>query len=125
MGYRKGPDIWQAASKMERLKNNPEAATVPDESTITMTQRLNLATMNQSLPFIDLHGKTTEDVEFEIDTLLAENPGTCVRIIYGNGSGRMSTAVLKYLHRLLKSRAQTIGGFQEDPRRASCVVYVN
>lgn len=80
--------------------------------------------MNKSLPSVDFHGKRKDDVRFEIDELLADNPGEMVRIIYGNGSGVMSGEVMSYLHQLSRGKAQRIDGYREDPGRASCVVKV-
>lgn len=123
MGYRRPADAWTAPSKEERLQEKA-ARKEAEQAELPLAERLNIATLDQSLPKVDFHGKRREDVRFEIDELLRDNPGRMVRIIYGNGSGAISGEVLGYLHQLSRGKGQKIEGFREDPRRASCVVKV-
>lgn len=124
MGKRRAPDAWIAPPKNERLGAVSAMTSAKPEIAMTPDQRLNLATMDRFLPFVDLHGMTRDDVRFEIDRLISQNPGEIVRVIYGNGKGIISAEVISYINQLARSKAKTIEGFREDPGRASCVIKV-
>lgn len=123
MGKRRAPDAWIAPPKNERLAVSALTTAKP-EVAMTLDQRLNLATMDRFLPFVDLHGMTRDDVRFEIDQLISQNSGEIVRIIYGHGKGIISAEVMSYINQLKNSKSKIIEGFREDPRLASCVIKV-
>ena len=78
--------------------------------------------MHRLLPSADFHGKTRRDVQYEIDLLFNQNPGQCVRIIYGHGTGVMESAVMTYLRQLQTSRNNPILAIRADVRTHSVVV---
>jgi DNA mismatch repair protein MutS2 len=71
-------------------------------------------------PAIDLHGKSTEDAialveSFINDALIAGHAE--VRIVHGRGSGRVKTAVHRYLRQLA-----TTASFRLDPRNPGVTI---
>lgn len=116
------PDAWIAPPKEERLAAKRERHQPVEE--LTLDQKLNSATMDHSLPNIDFHGMTREDVAFGIDQLLLENPGRIVRVIYGHGTGAIAGEVMNYLRDISKGKGAKIEGWKPDPVLASCVVKV-
>lgn len=116
------PDAWVAPSKDDRLKAKKEASNPVVE--LTLDQKLDRATMDELLPKVDLHGMHREDVAFEIEKLLSQNPGGIVRVIYGHGTGAIAGEVTNYLRDILKGKGAKIEGWKPDPVLASCVVKV-
>lgn len=119
----KQPDDWVAPSYEDR--NTSKSDSRREESQpLTIEQELELARMHRHLPCADFHGKIRDDVEFEIDMLLNQNPGECVRIIYGRGTGIMEGAVMTYVRRLSGGKNPRILGFKPDIATHSIVVRV-
>ncbi|PIW37070.1 MAG: hypothetical protein COW24_02085 [Candidatus Kerfeldbacteria bacterium CG15_BIG_FIL_POST_REV_8_21_14_020_45_12] len=114
---------WQAPPKAERLqkKHNEERLALKDEPIET---QLAVASLDRNLPMVDLHGLTTEDVVFEVDQIISQNPGECVRIIYGAGTGALARAVMQYLHRISHGKGQRVLGFRQDAHTHSVVLKV-
>ena len=54
---------------------------------------------------IDLHGQTVAEALQQLDYLLNRNPGQVVLVIHGHGSGRLRSAIRKYLceHELVQA----------------------
>lgn len=86
-----------------------------------MNPALYSATINPSLPTIDLHGErfvtdATERLEREAFLFAQQGNSTC-RIIYGIGEGKMRQAVLEVI-----SKNPMFGDYAEEESGGSLVV---
>lgn len=116
-------DIGRALTYEERQAEKAKQPTAELSQPLTTQRELEIATFNKQLPSIDFHGLTREDVKFEVDRFLEDNPDSIVRIIYGRGKGVMENAVIQYLEQLQKKKNSPILGFRTE-MRASVVVRV-
>lgn len=89
-----------------------------------LEQELLFATMNSYLENVDLHGLDRESAIYEVDKIIRENPDSCVRIIYGRGTGVLEREVLQHLQRLKTQKKSPILGMQRDTNTHSVVVRV-
>lgn len=91
---------------------------------MNIAEELEQATQDRFIPSLDLHGQTRHDVEWQIDMLLTEHPGECVRIIHGRGEGIIASAVMTYLRQLERQKHSPIIGIKRDTFTHSLVVRV-
>lgn len=83
---------------------------------------LAIASMDPHLPLLDLHGLIRDAVPYEVGMLIARNPKSCVRIIYGHGKGVLKDAVTAFL--ATEKAKGTIADFAHEMSGASCVARV-
>ncbi|EKD79688.1 MAG: hypothetical protein ACD_41C00001G0003 [uncultured bacterium] len=114
---------WVAPTFQERQVDKAKRLAL-ETGALSLDQELALAAFDRSLPQVDFHGLTRGDVPFEIDRLVRENPGRCVRIIYGHGRGIMANEVMSYVHRMQIRRNSPVLGLREDANMASVIVRV-
>ncbi|NBS68837.1 hypothetical protein EBT31_07950 [bacterium] len=91
---------------------------------LTLEGELTMASLDPSLPFVDLHGLPRDAVAFELEHLMYRNLGKIVRIIYGHGSGIVKEEVLRQLRLLMEKKESPIEGFIQEMRDVSCLVKV-
>lgn len=81
---------------------------------------LSLASMDPNLPYVDLHGLIRDAVPYEVGMLIARNPNTCVRVVYGHGKGILKDAVTEFL--TVEKQKGSIADFSHEMSGASCVI---
>ena len=110
---KKNRDRWQAP---------PQDIILPQEGPLNVEEELRRAMASRFLPEADLHGMTTSEVAFEVDQLVADHPGVCVRVVAGQGTGAIARTVETYLKSLARRKDKPILGYRMDLNTHSFVV---
>ena len=81
---------------------------------------LSIASMDPNIPMLDLHGLIRDAIPYEVGMLIARNPNTCIRVIYGHGKGILKDAVTAFLTG--EKQQGSIAGFSHEMSGSSCVI---
>ncbi len=83
-----------------------------------------IASLDDTLPLLDLHGQSSFAVAFELEHFLYRSTQKFVRIIYGYGTGRVRSEVLRLLEEMQKNPKGPVESFAPELKDASCIVKI-
>lgn len=89
---------------------------------MSVESELAIASIDPNIPTLDLHGLIRDAIPYEVGMLIARNPCTCVRVIYGHGKGILKDAVATFLKSEQEKRS--IADFLHENSGSSCVIKI-
>lgn len=120
---KKPDEPWTAPSKEERIAQKKEGQTRQQESRpATDDEKLFAASRDRFLTSLDFHGKTREDVDFELEQFLRDNPDSSLRIAVGHSRGVVAAHVNQTLRRLKGGKQSIVQAYRDEPGGVSFVV---
>ncbi len=83
---------------------------------------LDIVALQRELPFVDLHGCTSENFSWDLDLALFREKERYLRVIFGHGSGILRKAVLLHLQDLAERDRPFLRGVMLESHGGSCIV---
>ena len=81
-----------------------------------------IASLDDTLPLLDLHGQSSFAVAFELEHFLYRSKQNIVRVVYGYGTGRVREEVLRLLEEMEKNPEGPVDCFVKELKDASCII---